>query len=303
MTAPVGDCAWNLSENTNRYTTRVLYNQPAMLTDTHCHLDLERFDPDRGEALLRARAAGVRRILIPALSVESSQRVLKVAASDPMLYAALGIHPTETAHLPADWLNSLQSLRSSGGKKVCAIGEIGLDYYWKDSPRAAQLQALQAQLNLAAENRLPVVLHLREEDDAPQGQASADLLELLNAWVQRLQAEKSPLTKRPGVLHSFSGSLETAQAALALGFFIGVTGPVTFKTAEARREVVKSLPLERLLIETDSPFLAPAPQRGKRNEPAFVAHIADKIAEIHHLSPSEIAQITAQNAARLFGWG
>jgi len=157
-------------------------------------------------------------------------------------------------------------------------------------------------LALAAQASLPVLIHLREKDDALQGEAAADLLKILQAWAASLQREKNPLAERPGVLHSFSGSLATAQQALALNFYLGITGPITYKNAEARREVVKSLPLERLLIETDSPFLAPVPQRGKRNEPAFVAHIADKIAEIHHLSPQQVAAITSENARRLFGW-
>ncbi|GAB4502923.1 MAG: TatD family hydrolase [Anaerolineales bacterium] len=285
-----------------------------MLTDTHCHLDLERFDADRPDVLSRARAVGVTRILIPAIDLPSCRRVLALAASDEMLFAAIGIHPTETASLPENWLDELAALfphpqplsqreRGWGEGKLVAIGEIGLDYYWQAAPREIQREALRAQLKLAAQTGLPVILHLREKDDALQGEAAADLLELLREWSAALQRENNPLAQRPGVLHSFSGSLETAQAALALGFFLGITGPVTYKNAEARREVVKSLPLERVLIETDSPFLAPVPQRGKRNEPAFVCAIADKIAEIHHLSPPELAAITSENARRLFGWG
>ena len=141
---------------------------------------------------------------------------------------------------------------------------------------------------------------MREENDEWFGQASIDLLEILTEWSRDLSGT---LGEKPGVLHSFNGELETAQKALDLNFYIGVTGPVTYKNAEKKREVIKQIPLDRLLIETDSPFLAPVPFRGKRNEPAYVAHIADKIAEIHFKSPADIAEITTANAERLFAWG
>ena len=144
---------------------------------------------------------------------------------------------------------------------------------------------------------------MREENDAWFGQASVDLLTILSEWQKALQAQNHPLAERPGVLHSFNGTLETAQEALALNFFIGVTGPVTYKNAEEKRQIIRQLPLERLLIETDSPFLTPVPLRGKRNEPSFVIYIADKIAEIHMTTREQVAQITSANAARLFGWG
>ena len=144
---------------------------------------------------------------------------------------------------------------------------------------------------------------MREEKDAWFGQASIDLLDILSEWHQALSALDHPLKEKPGVLHSYNGNLETAQKALALNFYIGVTGPVTYKNAEEKRQIIRQLPLERLLIETDAPFLTPVPHRGKRNEPAFVAHIADKIAEIHMTTREQIAEITSANANRLFGWG
>jgi len=149
----------------------------------------------------------------------------------------------------------------------------------------------------------PAVIHMREENDVWFGQASIDLLEILGDWQKELSSENHPLAKKPGVLHSYNGNLETAQKAIALNFLIGVTGPVTYKNAEEKRQIIRQLPLERLLIETDSPFLTPVPQRGKRNEPAFVAYIADKIAEIHMTTHEQVAEITTVNAARLFGWG
>jgi TatD DNase family protein len=191
------------------------------------------------------------------------------------------------------------------GNKIVAIGEIGLDYYWIKEPdkRAQQRDVLKQQLKFAQEVNKPVIIHMREEGDAWFGQASIDLLEILTEWHQDLLAVGHPLAEKAGVLHSYNGNLETAQRAIGLNFHIGITGPVTYKNAEEKRRIVGQLPLERLLIETDSPFLAPVPQRGKRNEPAFVAYIADKIAEIHMTTREQVDEITTENAARLFGWG
>ena len=288
-----------------------------ILTDTHCHLDLNKFDEDRDEVVQRAIEAGVTRILIPALGLESSSAVIKLAESHPNLYAALGFHPTELDKWNESSIDNLQSLilphpeslsrreRGWGEGKIVAIGEIGLDYYWvkESDKRAQQRQVLKQQLKLAHEVNRPAVIHMREENDAWFGQASIDLLEILGDWHNELRADNHPLAEKPGVLHSYNGNLETARKAIALNFYLGVTGPVTYKNAQEKRQIVRQLPLERLLIETDSPFLTPVPQRGKRNEPAFVAYIADKIAEIHMTTREQVAEITTVNAARLFGWG
>ena len=161
---------------------------------------------------------------------------------------------------------------------------------------------LKEQLDLAAELSLPVILHMREAKDAPTGGCAEDLLKLLEEWGMKLKSKNNPLAERPGVLHSFSGTLETARVAMDLGFYIGVTGPVTFENARKRQEIIAALPLERLLIETDAPFLAPHPQRGKRNEPAYVRLIADKIALLHSSSAAEVAKATSENALQLFAW-
>jgi TatD DNase family protein len=189
--------------------------------------------------------------------------------------------------------------------KVVAVGEIGLDYYWvkEKEKREFQSAALKRQLAFAEDVNKPVVLHLREEKDAWFGEASAELLDILDEWHGGLTERHHPLARKPGVLHSFNGTIETARKALALNFYIGVTGPVTYKNADEKRRVVAQLPLERILIETDAPFLAPVPHRGARNEPAYVRHIADKIGEIHSKDPAEIAKVTTDNAARLFAWG
>ena len=284
-----------------------------MLTDTHCHLDFNKFDEDRDEVIQRAMGAGITRMLIPALELESGLAAIKLAESHPNLYAAVGFHPTDLQKWNESSIEDLRALilphtppsPKSRESKIVAIGEIGLDYYWIKEPdkRAQQRDVLKQQLKLAQEANRPVIIHMREEGDAWFGQASIDLLEILSEWHQDLLALHHPLAEKPGVLHSYNGNLETAQRAIGLNFHIGITGPVTYKNAEEKRGIVRRLPLERLLIETDSPFLAPVPQRGKRNEPAFVAYIADKIAEIHMTTREQVAEITTMNAARLFGWG
>lgn len=274
-----------------------------MLTDTHCHLDFNTFDEDRQLVIQRASAAGVRRILIPGLDPESSRAAVRLAESQEHLYAAVGIHPTDLDKFSRDALYEIRQL--AGHPKVVAIGEIGLDYYWvkEAEKRAFQHEALKEQLLLATSLNKPVVIHMREENDAWFGPASLDLLDILGEWCETMKAENHPLAEKPGVLHSYNGNLDTAQRAIRYNFYIGVTGPVTYKNAEEKRNIIRQLPLTRLLIETDAPFLTPVPHRGKRNEPAFVAHIADKIAEIHMTNREHLAEITAQNAARLFGWG
>jgi TatD DNase family protein len=274
-----------------------------MLTDTHCHLDFHTFDEDRPAVIERARAAGVERILLPALDLESSRSVIGLADAHADLYAAVGFHPTDLEKFSEEAFAEVKQL--AGHPRVLAIGEIGIDYYWvKEAPkRRFQQEALRRQLAFAQSVEKPVVIHMREENDAWSGDASTDLLEILREWHHMLEAEGHPLRVKPGVLHSFNGNLETAQQAIEMDFYIGVTGPVTYKNAEEKRRIIGQLPLERLLIETDAPFLTPVPHRGKRNEPAFVAYIADKIAEIHMTTREQVAEITAANAARLFGWG
>ena len=270
------------------------------LTDTHCHLDFHKFDADRPEVMERATRAGLTRILVPSISVDSSREVVRLVAGHGMLYAAVGVHPTEMGGAGRETWGALRELARH--PKVVALGEIGLDYYWDTAPHEVQQAMLREQLDLAAELELPVVIHFREKGDAADGACASDLMDILEDWAAGLGRGKSPLAGRPGVLHSFSGSHATAERAIGLGFFIGVTGPITYKNADAKRERIAGLPLERLLIETDAPFLAPVPQRGRRNEPAFVRHIADKIAEIHNRTAEEVAACTTANAGRLFCW-
>src|SRR5688572_12563727 len=270
------------------------------LTDTHCHLDYNKFDSDRAEVIQRANDAGLIRLLVPGLQHKSSKEAVKLAEKHPSVYAAVGFHPTDLEEFNPKTFEEVKELAKH--PKVVAIGEIGIDYYWvkEKDKREFQHEVLKQQLEFAKEMNKPVIIHMREENDAWFGEASVDLLNILEEWQKSLSGS---LTEKPGVLHSFNGTLETAQKALNLNFYIGVTGPVTYKNADKKREIVKQLPLDRLLIETDSPFLSPIPVREKRNEPSYILHIADRIAEIHSKSPAEIAAITTQNAARLFAWG
>lgn len=253
------------------------------LIDSHCHLDMRQFADDRTAVLARAVAAGVAQIVVPAIDLENLTAVPQLAQTHAPVFAAVGIHPNSSAGWTNAWLDAVRA--AAALPKVVAIGEIGLDYHWDDAPKAVQHEALAQQLALAAELNLPVILHNRE--------SSADLIRLL---------AESPLAGRenPGVLHSFSGDWATAQAALDMGFYLGITGPVTFKKADELREIVRQAPLERLLIETDAPYLAPQPFRGQRNEPAYVAFVAERMAVERGVDTAVIAHHTTANARRLF---
>jgi TatD DNase family protein len=273
------------------------------LTDTHCHLDLDVFAADLELVLERAAASGVGRYVVPSLDRDSGSRIIALAEHHPSVFAAIGVHPSEARRLEESDLSALRSLATH--PKVVAVGEIGLDYYWVTDSAGRELQrkTFGAQLDLAGELGRPVVVHLREEGDAKVGACADDMLALLEEWVDELRSSHVLQGRPAGVLHSFSGSLETAMQAIRLGFFIGVTGPVTYPAAEDRRRIISNIPLDRLLIETDAPFLAPIPHRGRRNEPAFVAYIADRIAQIQSRTSREVAEATTANARRLFGWG
>lgn len=253
------------------------------LVDTHCHLDFNKFDEDREAIVHRAAEHGVVRIIVPALDLQNCEAVLKLTEQYEGVFAAMGIHPNATAVLPDKWLQTIKSYAQH--PKVVAIGEIGLDYYWDDSPKAVQHETLRQQLALAAELGLPVIIHNRN--------SSADMIRLL---------AESPLAgrARPGVLHSFSADWATAQAALDMGFYLGFTGPVTFKKADDLREIAAKVPLERILVETDAPFLTPHPYRGKRNEPSYVRFVAEKIAEVRGMETAVFAEQSTANAERLF---
>jgi TatD DNase family protein len=270
----------------------VIPGETLTLTDTHCHLDFEAFDSDRDLVLERARQAGLVRMLNPGIDVLSSQAILKLAEETPEVYAAVGVHPNSATTFNNQTLEQLREIAVH--PKVVAIGEIGLDYYRDRAPKDVQLRIFRKQLELASELDLPVIIHNR--------QATDDVLSLLSEWHAQLSRASSPLAGQPGVLHSYSDDEVNGLKAIALNFFIGITGPVTFQNARDFQRVVSALPVTSLLIETDAPFLTPHPRRGQRNEPALVRLVVEKIAELHSSKVQDVAAVTTKNADRLFNW-
>lgn len=264
-----------------------------LLTDTHCHLNLNTFQNDLEALLERAWERGLGRVLIPGIDVETSRSAVALAERHPNLYAAVGVHPGDASTWQADTRAELADLASH--PKVVAIGEIGLDFYRDRSPRPVQRSVFREQLELAAERNLPVIIHNRE--------AMEETWAMLAEWQDQLRQQGSPLAERPGVLHSYDGSLANAQRAVERHFWIGISGPVTYKNAHEKHEVASGLPLEQTLIETDAPFLTPHPHRGRRNEPAYVALVAEKIAALREQPVETVIQATWNNANHLFHWG
>ena len=270
-----------------------------MYSDTHCHLNFEQYDQDRSEVIDRAITAGITKILNPGIDLHTSRAAVSLAHKIDEVYAAIGVHPNSSRSWMPDTQVELKSLASS--PKVVAVGEIGLDYYRDWAPIDLQNEVFRHQLHLAAEINLPVVIHMR--DRSPQDRsASQGVLEILKSWHDELVDGEKELSSRPGVLHSFSSELEIAQEAIAMNFLIGITGPVTFQNAERLRKIIKTLPVDHLLLETDGPFLTPHPFRGQRNEPAYIPYIAQKLSEIYEMNVSEVEEITMRNSERLFRW-
>ena len=250
-----------------------------MFFDTHAHYDDAAFDADRAELLPVVHAAGVALILDPGCDEESSRKALALAEQYPFVYAAVGWHPEELAKYPG----SLEGIHALAGHEKClAIGEIGLDYYWDDSRRDEQKALFRAQLELALELGKPVIVHDRE--------AHGDCLEIVSAY---------PGLR--GVFHCFSGSAETAAELLKRGWYLGFDGPVTYKNNRKAGEVLALCPKDRLLLETDSPYLSPVPMRGKRNDSRNLRFVAEKIGESWGMSGEEVAALAMENGKRLFG--
>jgi len=252
------------------------------LTDTHCHLDLPAFDGDRGGMMERARRAGLVRMLVPGLDLAGSRRSAELARSDPMLRFAPGVHPHESGGFSARVLDELRILARQPG--AVAIGEIGLDYYRNLAPRAQQQEAFRAQLDLARELGLPAIVHIREAEE--------DALAALLAAGSGLR----------GVLHAFSGDRTVAERLGGLGFYFGIGGPLTYPGAARLREAFRTLPRDRILLETDAPYLPPEGNRGKRNEPALVLAVARKAAGESGQDALELVQTARRNANNLFSW-
>lgn len=252
-----------------------------MLIDSHAHLDDDRFDKDRDELIKSLESNGISRVINPGADLPSSIKSVKLSEEYENIYAAVGVHPHSADEMDE---GTIEVLRAFGNReKVVAIGEIGLDYHYDNSPRDIQRKWFQRQIKLANELNLPIIVHSREAD-----QETFDII--------KSQSDGN-LT---GVIHCYSGSVELMKEYIKLGYYISLGGPVTFKNAKMPKEVAKAVPIDRLLVETDSPYLTPEPHRGKRNEPLFVRHVAAMIAELRGMTIEELARATSENTIRLF---
>lgn len=252
------------------------------LFDSHCHLEDERFAQDRPEVMARMEAAGVSRCLLAGSDMDTSERIAALSREHANVYGVVGVHP----HEAKTWTDACEERIRAwlSQERIVGIGEIGLDYYYDLSPREKQQEVFVRQLLLARRLGVPVCFHIRD--------AHGDVLDILRAHRSELPA---------GVVHCYSGSLECAREYLDMGFLISFAGPVTFKNANKLLDVARYVPGDRLMVETDSPYLAPVPMRGQRNEPAYVRYVAQKVAELRGLSVEELADIAARNTCRLYG--
>ena len=250
--------------------------------DSHCHVDEEAFDEDREEVLSRMKANGVTRCAVIGSDMETSRRAAAFAAAHSGVVAAGGFHPHEASRFRESNLDELREMYQKG--RIRAIGEIGLDFYYDHSPRDVQREVCIRQMELAWELKAPVAYHIRD--------AHQEMLEIMKGMKARLTG---------GIIHCFSGSAEIAKEYLKLGYYISFAGPLTFKKAPRLQEAVKLVPKDRLLIETDSPYMAPEPVRGRRNEPANVRYVGLKMAELRGEKPEEVVAFTTENAMQVYG--
>lgn len=250
-----------------------------MFFDTHAHYDDSAFDADRDEVLLKLASSGVDVVINPGCDVASSKKAMELSEGYDFLYFAAGVHPENLEGLPENYLDVISEILVR--PKCAAVGEIGLDYYWRDDDRERQKEVFRAQMELAVEVNMPVIIHDRD--------AHGDSLEIIRAFPDAR-----------GVFHCFSGSREMAEELLKRGWYLGFDGPVTYKNARKTIEVLEAAPLDRILIETDSPYLSPVPMRGKRNDSSNLTFIVQKIAEVKGEMPERIAELTSDNAHRLF---
>ena len=253
-----------------------------MLIDSHTHLDDLRYDTDRDNVLQRAQTAGIEAIVTIGCDLATSQAAVALAHAHPNIFATIGVHPHEAKEIGEGWYESFRSLAQH--PKVVAYGEIGLDYHYDHSPREIQRQRFREQIHLARELALPLVIHTRE--------AQEDTVMILR---------EEGAVDVGGVFHCFSGDMWLAKDALDLGFYLSFSGVLTFKNATMLRDIAKTVPLDRLMVETDCPYLAPVPYRGKRNEPAYVQYVAETLAEIRgNGSVESVARATVENTKRVF---
>ncbi|MGA9289544.1 MAG: TatD family hydrolase [Anaerobacillus sp.] len=253
-----------------------------MLFDTHTHLNVEQFSEDQKEVIERAQAAGVAKMVVVGFDRETIEQAMILVEEYDFLYAAVGWHPVDAIDMKEEDLEWIEEL--AGHPKVVAIGEMGLDYHWDKSPHDIQIDVFRKQIQLAKKVNLPIIIHNRE--------ATRDVIDLL---------KEENAAEVGGIMHCFAGTVEEANECLDMNFYISLGGPVTFKNAKLPKEVAKEVPIDRLLIETDCPFLAPHPNRGKRNEPSYVKLVAEQIADLKEMNYEELAKETTKNAMKLFG--
>ncbi|MBE0573227.1 MAG: YchF/TatD family DNA exonuclease [Ignavibacteriaceae bacterium] len=255
-----------------------------MFIDTHAHLFYPNFDGELDEVISRAKQDGVDYILVPATDLKTAKQVIELTKKYEMIYGAVGIHPHDTKDWDSSLISEIENLAKH--KKIAAIGEIGLDYYYDFSPKEKQIEAFKAQIELALKLDLPVIIHNRDSNE--------DMMEIIRSYCG---------SGLKGQFHCFNGSLQDAMELVGMNFMISFTGNITFKKADSLRKILQHIPPENLLLETDSPFMTPVPHRGKRNEPAYVKLVAEKIAELHKLRIEDVARITSFNAFKIFGIG
>ena len=253
-----------------------------MLFDSHAHLNAEQYKDDLEEVIDRARAEGVSNMLVVGFDRPTITRAMQLAEAYDFIYASVGWHPVDAIDMTDQDLAWLEELAKH--PKVVALGEMGLDYYWDKSPKDIQKEVFRKQIELAKRVKLPIIIHNRE--------ATKDIVDIL---------KESGAEEVGGIMHCYSGSVETAQECMKMNFYISFGGPVTFKNAKSVKEVASHIPLDRLLIETDCPYLTPHPFRGKRNEPSYVKLVAEELANLHNISYEELANKTTENAKKLFG--
>ncbi|WP_313431399.1 TatD family hydrolase [Siminovitchia terrae] len=253
-----------------------------MLFDTHVHLNDEQFNEDLQEVIERAKEVGVSHMVVVGFNRPTIERAISLVEEYNFLYASIGWHPVDAIDMTDEDLDWIEEL--SAHPKVVALGEMGLDYHWDKSPHDIQQEVFRRQIRLAKKLKLPIIIHNRD--------ATKDVIQIL----REENAEDIG-----GIMHCFSGSAETAKECIEMNFYISLGGPVTFKNAKKPKRVAEEVPLDRMLIETDCPYLAPHPYRGKRNEPAYVKLVAEQIAELKEISFEEVANKTTENAKKLFG--
>ncbi|ARI75467.1 TatD family hydrolase [Halobacillus mangrovi] len=252
-----------------------------MLFDTHVHLNADQFEDDLEETIQRAKEAGVHYMTVVGFDRKTIPKAMEIAENHDHIYAAVGWHPVDAIDMTQkdlDWIEELSS-----HPKVVAIGEMGLDYHWDKSPADVQKDVFRKQIRLAKKVKMPIIIHNREATD--------DIVEIL---------KEENAEEVGGIMHCYSGPVETAQECIDMNFMISLGGPVTFKNAKLPKEVAKAVDMKHLLVETDCPFLAPHPNRGKRNEPAYVKLVAEQVAELKELTFEEVSEITTANAMKFF---